>query len=209
MGSGHGGTRDGVGGRVGADPRGQNVGAGGEDIDEGTEVGVRGKGVSRGGGTDSAGGGLGGGRVAGGVGSVVTGGDGQEDTGADHVGGGSVDGGRLGSTERHVGDDTVGAAAALGVGGDVVHARDDTRVGSGAGGVENLDSVQADLLGDTVGGSSNGSGDVGTAGYTVSSGSFVESWQISLTVRCRRCWIRHQRSWRGRWHGRRIAIDHR
>lgn len=163
VGSGHGGTRDGVGGRVGADPRGQNVGAGGEDVDEGTEVGVRGKSISRGGGTDSAGGGLRGGRVAGGVGTVVSGGDGQEDTGADHVGGGSVDGSGLGATERHVGDGTVGAAAGLGVGGDVVHARDDTRVGSGAGGVENLDSVQADLLGDTVGGTSDGSSDVGTA----------------------------------------------
>ena len=141
-----------------------NVGAddaapGGEDVDDGAVVGVGRQGVGVGGGADGAGGGLGGGRVVGRVGGAVAGGDGEEDAGLDEGGGGGVDGGGPGAAERHVGHG--GARARGGVGRHEVDAGDDARVGAGPAGVEHLDRVQRDRLGDPVGAPADGAGDVG------------------------------------------------
>lgn len=167
VGGSHGSTGDGVGGGGGADPGGEDGRAGGEDVDEGTVVGVRGNGISRGGGTDSADGGLGSGGVVGGVGTVVAGGDGEEDTGPDQGGGGAVGGSGVAAAEGHVGDGAVGAVAGLGVGGDKVHAGNDTGVGAGAVGVEDLDGVEVGLLGNTIGGATDGTGDVSAVAVAI------------------------------------------
>lgn len=155
VGGGHGSARDGVLGSGGADPGRGDGSARGKDVDDGAVVGVVGNGISRGGGADSADGGLGSGRVVGGVGTVVAGGDSEEDTGPDHGGSGAVGGGRVAAAEGHVGDGAVGAVAALRVLGNKVHAGNDTRVAAGAVGVEHLDGVELRLLGHTIRGSSN------------------------------------------------------
>lgn len=167
VGSGHGSARDGVLGAGGADPGRGDGSAGGEDVDNGAVVGVGGNGISRGGGADSADGGLGSGRVVGGVGTVVAGGDSEEDTGLNHGGSGAVGGGRVAAAERHVGNGAVGAVAALRVLGDKVHAGNDTRVAAGPVGVEHLDGVEIRLLGHTIRGSSDSTGHVRAVAISV------------------------------------------
>lgn len=76
-------ARDGVGRRAGADPGGQDVAAGGEDVDQGAEVGVAGAVVVDVGGADGADGGGGGGGGETGVAAVVARRDGDEDAGVD------------------------------------------------------------------------------------------------------------------------------
>ena len=178
------------GGVAGADPGGQDAGAGGKDVDDGAVVGEGGAGVGAGGGADGAGKGLVGGGGVGGVGVVVTGGDGEEDAGVDDGASRRVDGGRGATTERHVGDSAVGAAAGLGVGDDSVHAGDDSRAvgevsvscvekgsggqnsrGAGSVGAEDLDGVELGELSNTVLGATDGAGDVGAVAIAISAGA--------------------------------------
>lgn len=132
MGAGHGSTRDGVGSSGGANPRREDVATGGKDVDDGTVVGVRGTGIGVGGGTNSAGRGRRGGRRVGSVGVLVSGSDSQENTSIGHGSNSAVDSSRGRATKRHVSNHTLGARSGLGVGSDVVHAGNNTRVGTGA-----------------------------------------------------------------------------
>lgn len=80
---------------------------------------------------------------------------------------GVVDGLVLAAAERHVGDGALGAAARLGVRGDVVDAGDDAGEGAAAGVVEHLYGVELGLLRDTVGDAADCAGDVGPVAVTV------------------------------------------
>jgi hypothetical protein len=151
-------------------PGGEDGVAGSKNIDKSTVVGERGTGVSRGGSTDSASVGGGRRRVVGSVGVAVTGSNGEEDTSSDGVGGRAVDGGGVGGTERHVAEDTVGAALAGGVLGDKVDTSDDAGEGARAGGVQDLDGEEPGVLGDTVGGAANGTSNVSAVAVAVGVG---------------------------------------
>lgn len=77
------------------------------------------------------------------------------------------------SAQRHVDDHAVGAVASGSIGGDVVETRDDGVVGSNAASwvvvvVQNLDAVQAGLLGYAVGAGTNSSCNVGAVAAVVS-----------------------------------------
>lgn len=167
VGAGHGGTRDGAGGGGGADPGGEDVGAGSEDVDDGAVVGEAGAGKVGGGGTDSAGEGLVGGGGALGVGVLVAGGDGEEVAGVDDGTGSRVDGAGGAAAKRHVDDGAVGAGAGPGVSDDKVHASDDARGAAGSRSVEDLDGVELGLLGNTIGSTTDGAGDVGTVAVAI------------------------------------------
>lgn len=171
MGAGHAGTGDGAGSGGTTNPGAQDVGAGGKDIDDGTIVGEGGAGIVASGGTDSADRGLGSGGVVGSVGVVIASGNSKEDTGVDEVPGSSVDGGRVATAEGHVGNSAVGAVAAGEVGLDIVDTSNDTGSGAGAGGVEDLDSNQGGLLGDTIEATANGASDVGAVAVSVGVGA--------------------------------------
>ena len=110
-----------------ADPSAQDRGAGSEDVDHGTIVGEARAAIARGGGPDSAGGGLRRrGRVRG-IGVLVAGRDSQENASPDERRGGAVNGRGAASAKGHVGDGTVGARASAGVRGDEVNSRNDAR----------------------------------------------------------------------------------
>lgn len=111
-------------------PGGEDVNTGGVTVDGSAVVGETGEGVVAVSGTDGEDGGLGSGGDVGGLLGLVTGSDGEEDTGGDDTGGGGVDGSRLAATERHVGNSTVGAAAGLDIAGYEVDTGNDTGVGS-------------------------------------------------------------------------------
>ena len=153
------------------DPGAQDVGAGGLDVDDTAIVGVAGLTVAAVGGANGADGSLRGRRVVGRVGVVVAGGDGEKDTGINKGGGGLVNGGRVATTKGHVGNDTLGAAALGGIGGNEVDASDDTGGAAGAVGAENLDGVELGLLSDTIGGGADGAGNVGAVAVTVGVGA--------------------------------------
>lgn len=127
MGSGHGSTGDGV--CTAVQPGGEDRDTRSDDVDNSAKVGERGKLVRTVGGGNGEGSGLRSGGDIGSVLSLVTSGNGHEDTGGDSVGDSGVDGSGLGSTERHAADDTSRAArAGLGIVGDVVDTGNDTRV---------------------------------------------------------------------------------
>jgi hypothetical protein len=128
VGSSHRGTRDGVGTAV--EPCGQDGDTGGEDVDDGAVVGERSKFVRAVGGTDGEDSGLGCRGRSSSIDSLVTGGNSEEDTSSDGVGGSGVDRGGLATSERHGAYGTIGAAAGLCVVGDVVDTGNDTRVGA-------------------------------------------------------------------------------
>lgn len=161
----HRGAADLVG--LAAGPGGGDVRAGREDVDDAAEVGVGGQGVVDGSGANSAGGRLGGGGVAGGVGAVIAGGDGEEEAGLDDLGGGGVHGIGLATTQRHVDDNTLGARLAGAVLGDELHTGNDTGVLARAVSVEDLDTEDLGLLGDTIGLGADGAGDVGAVAVAV------------------------------------------
>lgn len=173
MGAGHRGTGDGVGAGGAADPGGEDVLAGSESIDDGAVVGEGSLSISAGGGTNGEGSGLGCGRRVGSVLVLVTGGDGKEETSGDSVGGGGVHGSRLAATERHVGNSAVGAAASLLVVGGEVDTGNDTRVGTGSLGIEDLDSIELGLLSDTVGLAANSASNVGTVAIAIGAGAIT------------------------------------
>ena len=165
MRSSHGSTGDGVSATV--VPGGENGDTRSKDVNDGTVVGERSEAVRAVGGTDGVDCRLGCRRGVASISTIVTGSDGHEDTSADCVGRGSVDGSGARSTQRHVGNSTVGAAAGFGVVGDEVDTGNDTRVGARTTGIEDLDSVKLGLLGHTVGLGSDRTSAVGTVTVSV------------------------------------------
>jgi hypothetical protein len=117
------------------------------DVDNRTEVGVGGLGVSDGGGTNGDGSvNTSGGGVDGSIGVVVTSGDDGGDTGVDEVDDGVIDG--CGSTTSQTQRGNSGTAAV--VAGNPVNSRDDIGVGTDASVAENLDSNNPSVLGNTA-----------------------------------------------------------
>jgi len=156
---GHGGTRDGVDGVLGADPGGLNVQTGGEDISALSIVGEVGTAVIKSGGTDSDRLSSGSGGVVAGISVVVTSSDGKVNTSADSGVDGSIESLGLATTKRHVGDRALEtlALAVLGLllllemaGGSKLDTLDNVGHGSGAVRSEDLDSIDVGLLGNTV-----------------------------------------------------------
>lgn len=106
----------------GPDPGAEDVRARGVHVDEAAIVGIGRLGVARRGGADGADARLAGGRVVGRVGVVIAGRDSEEDARVDERRCRAVDGCRLATTQRHVGDGAVGAAASPRVRSDEVDA---------------------------------------------------------------------------------------
>ena len=176
MGRGHGGTGDGVGGVLRADPGGQDVQARGEDVVALSKVGEVGTLIVQGGGTDSDGILSRSRGVVARVGVVVTGSDSKVDTSIDSGVDSEVKSGGLAATERHVGGRALealllavlGLLDGLGVGlSSPLNALDHVGHGAGAVGAENLDGVDAGLLGDTVALSSDGAGAVSAVAVAI------------------------------------------
>ena len=160
-----------------ANPGGQNADTGSEDVNKGAEVGEGSNAVAAVSGTDGEGSGLRGGRDVGSVLGLVTSSDSEEQTSRHSVGNSAVDGSRLATTKRHAADGTSAAASAsLLVVGSEVDASKDTRVGAGALGVKDLDSVKVGLLGYTIGLGANGTSAVGTV--TVAVGGLAVSREV-------------------------------
>jgi hypothetical protein len=167
VGGSHGGSGDGVGGA--ADPSRQNVDTRSETIDNGAVVGERSPGVVDVSSTDGEDGGLGCGRGGGSVGVAVTSGNSKEETSGDSRGSGGVNSGRLAAAEGHGANGTTSASSTgLLVVGRVVNACNDTRVGSRAAGVKDLDTEELDRFGDTVAPGANCSGTVSSMAIAIS-----------------------------------------
>lgn len=164
VGGGHGGSADGVGGGVAADPVRGDGGTGGEDVDAGSVVGVGGTGISAGGGTDGHGGGGTGRGVVASVGIVVTGGNGVGDSGGDGGSDSLVEGSGDTTTKGHAANRAAGRGLVV---GDVVNTSNDASVRARARSGQDLDGLQGNLLGNSVGGSSDGSGAVGSVSVEV------------------------------------------
>lgn len=109
-------------------PGGKNRNTRSVSVDGRAVVGERSESIAAVGGTNGEDGGLGSWRDVGGSLGLVTGSDSQENTGGNNTGSGSVHGSGLATTERHVGNSTVGAAAGLDITGNEVDAGNDTRV---------------------------------------------------------------------------------
>jgi hypothetical protein len=170
VGRSHRGTRDGVGGMLRADPGGQDVETGGEDVIALSEVGEVRTLVVQGGSTDSDGVGSSGRRVLAGVGIVVTGGNGKVDTGINSSVDSLVEDSRLATSQTHVGGRTLEALLlTILCGLDSVRVSlsspldtlDDVGHGARAVRAEDLDGVDVGLLGNTVLLASNSTGAVG------------------------------------------------
>ena len=127
VGASHGSAGDGVG--AAADPGAEDIGAGGKNIDESTDVGVSSERIVLLSGANGAGRALGSGGEVFGVDTVVTGGDGEEVAGAGNAGSGLVDGRREVTAEGHVDDNTVGAILGRSVIDDEVHTGNDIGAG--------------------------------------------------------------------------------
>lgn len=155
----HRGTRDGVGGVLGANPGGKNVKTWGKDVIALSVVGEVGTFIVEGGGTDSdsilscsRG-------VVAGVGVVVTGSHSEVDTSVDSSVDGHVEGGGLATSQAHVGSAALEALLLAVLSGrdglrvslsGVLDALDDIGHSTRAVGAEDLDGVYVCLLGNTV-----------------------------------------------------------
>ena len=172
MRGGHGGTGDGVGSVLAADPGGKDVQTGGEDVSALAVVGEVGTLISKSGGTDGNGLLCSGGGVVASIGIVVTGSDGEVNT--------SINGGidseiqctGAATAKRHVGNATleflVARLGLLDVSLDSpLNALDDIGHGARAVGAENLDSVDVGLLGNTVLLAGNGTRAVGSVAVSI------------------------------------------
>jgi hypothetical protein len=176
VGRGHGGTRDGVGGVLRANPGGEDVQARGEDVVALSVVGEVRTLVTEGGGTnsDSV---LGSRRrVVAGICVVVTGGNGEVDAGIDGSVDGKVKSGGLATAKRHVGSRALEALLLALLGGadsvavslsGPLNALDDVRHGARAVGAEDLDGVDVGLLGDAVLLTSDGTRAVGAVAVAI------------------------------------------
>ena len=176
VGRGHGGTRDGVGGVLRADPGGQDVESRGEDVVALSVVGEVSTLVKEGGGTDgdsvlssSRG-------VVAGVGVVVTGSNREVDTSVNSGVDGEIEGGGLATSQAHVGSAALEALLLAVLGGldglsvrlgSVLDTLDDIGHGAGAVGAEDLDGVDVRLLGNTVLLTSNSAGAVGAVAVAI------------------------------------------
>lgn len=79
-----------------------------------------------------------------------------------------VDGRRVATSQAHGSNGAFGAAAGLGVTGNVVHATDDTGVGTTALVVKNLDTIELSLFGNTVAFATNGTSAVSPMAVAIS-----------------------------------------
>jgi hypothetical protein len=111
-------------------PGGKDVDTRSKNVDESAIVGERSQAVRAVSGTNGEDSGLRGGRGVASILGLVTSSNGHEDTSGNGVGGGRVDGSGAGSTEGHVGDSAVRAAAGLDIVGDEVDTGNDTGVGA-------------------------------------------------------------------------------
>ncbi len=176
VGRSHGGTRDGVGGVLRADPGGQDVETRGEDVVALSVVGEVGTLVKQSGGTDSDGILSRSRGVVAGVGVVVSGSDGKVDASINGSVDSKVESGRLATSQAHVGSASLEALLLTVLGGldglcvrlgSVLDALDDIGHGARAVGAEDLDGVDVRLLGDTVLLASNGAGAVGAVAVAI------------------------------------------
>lgn len=149
--SSHASTGNSPGVAVAADPGRLDLDTGCEDVDTGAVVGEAGAAVEEVGGTDGADGRLGGGRNTLHRLVLVTGGNGQEKTGADGSCGSVVKGALAGATEREVGD----GALALGVTGSPTNTIDDRRSSTVSIAVQDLHADELSVLGYTEDGTAN------------------------------------------------------
>lgn len=155
VGGGHGGTRDGVDSVLAADPGGEDVQAGGKDISALSVVGEVGTLISESGGTDGDGLLSSSGRVAASIGVVIASSNGEVDTGIDSGVNSKIESAGGTTAQTHVGNTALEALlASLGL-LDVSLSRplntlDNIGHGAGAVGAQDLDGVDAGLLGNTV-----------------------------------------------------------
>lgn len=149
------------------DPGRDDIGTGSKDIENSAVVG-KGRSVvvdiCCSDGTDT---GLGGGGGILSIAVAVAGSDGDEDTGADQSRGRLVDGSRIATSQAHRGYDTPRATTAFGVLGNIVHASNDGGVRAGARVIEDLDTVELGLLGNTIRLAADGTGAVGSVAVAV------------------------------------------
>jgi hypothetical protein len=159
VGRGHGSSGDGVDGILAADPGGENVQAGGENVSALAVVGEVGTLISQGGCSDGDGLLSSSGGVVASISVVVTGSDGEVNTSINGGVHSEVKSTRATTTQGHVGNATLEALdlAVLGILGlfDVslggpLNALDDIRHGTRAVRAKDLDSVDVGLLGHTV-----------------------------------------------------------
>lgn len=176
VGRGHGGTRDGVGGVLRADPGGKDVETRGEDVVALSVVGEVRTLVKEGGGTDGDGVLSSSWGVVAGVRVVVSGSNGKVDTSVNSGVDSEVEGGGLATSQAHVGSATLEALLLTVLGGldglrvrlsSVLDALDDVGHGARAVGAEHLDGVDVRLLGNTVLLTSNSAGAVGAVAVAI------------------------------------------
>ena len=176
VGRSHGGTRDGVGGVLRADPGGKDVETRGEDVVALSVVGEVRTLVKEGGGTDGDGVLSSSWGVVAGVGVVVTGSNGKVDTSVNSGVDSKVEGGGLATSQAHVGSAALEALLLTVLGGldgvrvrlsSVLDTLDDVGHGAGAVGAEHLDGVDVRLLGNTVLLTSNSAGAVGAVAVAI------------------------------------------
>lgn len=177
----HGGTRDAPGGRAGTNPGRGDGRARSENVEGRAIVGVRGTSISAGGGTDSDGIGSRSGRVVGGIGIVVTSSDDKSDTGVDSSVNSRVDGGRVTTTKRHVGNGLPGDALGPGIASDPVDTSNDTRVATGSRRAQNLNTNEVDTLSNTIARAADSASNVGAVAVAISSRLASDS---VVAVRC-------------------------
>jgi hypothetical protein len=176
VGRGHGSAGDGVDGILAANPGGQDVQAGGEDVSALAVVGEVGTLISQGGGTDGDGLLSSSGGVVASIGVVVTGSDGEVHTSINSGIHSEVESTRATTTQRHVGNAALealdlailGSLGLLDVSlGGPLNTLDDIGHGTRAVGAEDLDSVDLGLLGHAVLLTSNSARAVGTVTVAV------------------------------------------
>lgn len=183
VGSSHGGSRDGL--DTAANPGGLDISSGGENINGTAVVGEAGAAVVAVRSTDGADRRLRGGRGVGSISVVVAGSDSNEDTRALELRNGAVDGLGVTTTKGHGGDNAVGAVAVGVVVGDIVHTGDDGRELARAVVVEDLDTIDVGLLGDTVASGANGTRAVSAVAVTIalSRGKGLDELGTALELR--------------------------
>jgi len=176
VGRGHGGARDGVDGVLAADPGGEDVQAGSEDVSALSVVGEIRTVISQGGGTDSDGLLGGGGRVVASIGVVVASSDGEVDAGIDGSVNSEVKSTGATAAQTHVGNAALEALdlAILSILGllDVslsspLNSKNDIGHGTGAVGAQHLNGVDVGLLGHTILLTSNSTRAVGAMAVAV------------------------------------------
>jgi hypothetical protein len=166
VGSGHGSTADAVGGAVAGVPSRENTSTGGKDVENSAVVGVRGDGPGAVDGTDGDGTGSRSRGGVGGISAVVASSNGRDDTGAGSRLDGVVERSRVATTKGHADNRLGGSALGDDIVGSPVETTKDNRSARRAA-LENLNSLDGSLLGNTVGLSGNSASNVSTVTNTV------------------------------------------